>query len=271
MNRRFSAAVLLLAALMPAGARARDLSVTIGGEVERPGAYLLAGGDRLSALIEKAGGYTDNAFLRGAVLLRRSAVPPQGKILEELIARLDKEGGESPQDPGRKREVMASLKKFSPRGRIPVSLTHLRLLKNSGRDIPLEDGDILTVPARPDTVAVIGNVRSPGGAVLPRSGRSDFASCVEAAGGFTERADRSRAYLLKADGTAVSLSRGWIRWNPSQSRWEIPAFASPPEPVEAGDTIVVPEKPDSWARGIEDLPEILLRIAVLTGVPMERP
>lgn len=271
MSRISRAAVLLLAMILPSGAPAQDINATVIGEVKRPGTYLLAAGGKLSALIEKAGGYADNAYLRGAVLIRRSARESQKKQLEELAARLEAEGGDRPEDRARKSEDLASLRAMSPRGRIPVHLAHPRLLKGKADDLTLEDGDVLNIPARPDRVVVAGAVRSPGGATLPHSGKPDYAAYIAAAGGFAEGADRSRVYLLAADGTAVLLSQGWVRWNPAKSRWEIPAFSSPPEPIEAGDTIVVPRAPGKWAKGIADLPAILLRIAVLAGAPLERP
>ncbi len=270
MSRPPLAAVLLLAMLLPPGALAQDLNATVLGEVMRPGTYALAAGDKLSALIMKAGGYADNAYLRGAVLTRRSARDLQKHQLEELAVALEAEGGDRPEDRARKSEATASLRAMSPGGRIPVRLAHPRLLRGKADDLTLEDGDVLTIPARSDRVAVSGAVRSPEGAI-PYSGKPDYAAYIAAAGGYAEGADRSRVYLLAADGTAVLLSRGWIRWNPAKSRWEIPAFSSPPEPIEAGDTIVVPRVPEKWARKIKDLPAILLRIAVLTGVPVDRP
>ncbi len=271
MSRSARAAVLLLAILLPSGARAQDIKATVLGEVRRPGAYVLPAGGKLSDLIGMAGGYADNAYLRGAALVRRSARESQKKQLEELAARLEAEGGDRPEDRARKSEAAAALRAMSPRGRIPVRLSHPRLLKGKADDLALEDGDVLAVPARPDRVVVSGAVRSPGGAILPHSGTPDYAASIAAAGGYAEGADRSRVYLLAADGTAVLLRRGWIRWNPAKSRWEIPAFSSPPEPIEPGDTIVVPRVPENWAKGIRDLPEILLRISVLAGAPVETP
>src|SRR2546427_10537178 len=45
-------------------------TITLTGELVRPGVYTVAEGERLSSVLERAGGYTDRAFLRGAVFTR---------------------------------------------------------------------------------------------------------------------------------------------------------------------------------------------------------
>jgi hypothetical protein len=74
------AAALLLAGLfhpIPAGAigRPQGVTVTVEGEVRRPGSYTLPRDATLSTLIAAAGGYTDNADLAAATLTRESAKP----------------------------------------------------------------------------------------------------------------------------------------------------------------------------------------------------
>ncbi|HEX7522762.1 MAG TPA: SLBB domain-containing protein, partial [Candidatus Deferrimicrobium sp.] len=49
------------------------VTVTVEGEVRRPGSYTLPRGATLSTLIVAAGGYTDNADLAAATLKRESA------------------------------------------------------------------------------------------------------------------------------------------------------------------------------------------------------
>ncbi|PJB32210.1 MAG: hypothetical protein CO109_05840 [Deltaproteobacteria bacterium CG_4_9_14_3_um_filter_65_9] len=72
--------LVVASASIPAGtARAiggpRAVTVSVEGEVRRPGSYTLPHDATLSALILAAGGYTDNADLAGAILLRESSKP----------------------------------------------------------------------------------------------------------------------------------------------------------------------------------------------------
>ena len=47
--------------------------VTVNGQVRYPGTFDITRGERLSSLLERAGGYTDSAYPYGAVFTRLSA------------------------------------------------------------------------------------------------------------------------------------------------------------------------------------------------------
>ncbi|MEE8573800.1 MAG: SLBB domain-containing protein, partial [Thermodesulfobacteriota bacterium] len=64
-------------------------TATIIGEVRYPGMYTINKGERLSSLIERAGGYTGEAFLRGAVFTRLSVQELQQEQLDESIDRFE--------------------------------------------------------------------------------------------------------------------------------------------------------------------------------------
>lgn len=264
---------LLFSTLMlPGRALGQEIHATVLGEVARPGTYAVKEGDRLSSLLDRAGGFADNAWLRGAALSRESARVQRGPLLRDLISRIEREVFAKPGEQERKRKFIRQLSELKPGSRIPVRLTHLRLLKGSEDDLPLEDGDALLVPSRTNLVTVTGAVKTPG-AVSLSSPKTDPEDYIRRAGGFTEDADRNHVYLLKADATVTSLSREWIHWNPEESRWEIPAFRKQGPRVEPGDTIVVPKRPGSkaWARDIKDLPQLLMQIHALTGVRVDPP
>jgi len=272
MKHLARALALLPIMIFICGAFAQDEIVTILGAVHRPGAYPIDKGEKFSSLIERAGGFTDNAWLRGAVLSRESAKAAKEPLLRDSISRIEREAFAKRGEEERKREFIATLSELKPAKRIPVRLTHPRLLKGTGDDLPLEGGDSLFVPPKAGTVTVTGAVTKPG-TVSPHNPKADAEDYVKKAGGFAEDADRNHTYLLKADGTALPLSREWIRWSPKQSRWEIPALVEPEPPIEPGDTIVVPRKPprSSWARDITALPQLLMEIHALTGVRVDSP
>jgi len=64
-------------------------TVAINGEVRFPGTYTITKGESISSLIERAGGFTDKAYLKGAVFTRPSVKELQQKRLDEAIDRLE--------------------------------------------------------------------------------------------------------------------------------------------------------------------------------------
>jgi polysaccharide biosynthesis/export protein len=270
--KRLARAIALFSILFFAfRAFGQEIRATVQGEIARPGTYAAQMGDRLSSLIERAGGFTDNAWLRGAALTRKTAHVSKEAALSHRVARIRGEARSMPGEEDRIREFLSALQRLEPEPRFPVKLAHPRLMKGSDDDLPLEDGDVLLVPPKTGIVTVIGAVVSPGG-FTTTSAKTDPEECIRRAGGFTGEADPKHVYLLKADGTAIPGSREWIRWNAELSRWEIPAFQGPGPRVEAGDTVVVPKQPRAaWTRSSEDLPRLLMEIHALTGIRVDPP
>ncbi len=270
MRNRAGAIVLPAMILFACAALAQDANVTIRGEVNRPGTYALSDGEKLSSLIERAGGFSDNAWLSGASLFKESEIHRKGEALRTLVSRIERETFAKPGEEERKRAFIDRLSGIKPLGRIPVRLAHPRLLKGSRDDLPLEGGDALIVPSKTEPVTVVGAVRNPD-AVFPYVPDTDPKEYIRKAGGSADDAARELAYLLRAAGTAIPLSREWIRWNPGDSRWEIPAFREPATKVEPGDTIVVPRKPvaSGGARNLRNLPRLLMEFHALTGVRVD--
>lgn len=257
----------------------------LSGEVRFPGRYIIKKGERLSAVLERAGDYTDSAYLRGAVFTRNSVRESQQNNLDKMILRLERElltEGASQVSASltneeieakkaeleNRKEFIGSLKKLEAEGRMSIKLAHLRLLKGSIYDIELEDGDRLSIPKKNDVVNVVGAVMSQGSFVY--TGELDYKDFIDIAGGYTKYADEENAYVLKVDGTARKLPKGFFNWNNAKDRWEMSAFKEEIRDIEPGDTIVVPEKLDriAWLRETRDLTQILYQIAVTAGVAL---
>jgi polysaccharide export outer membrane protein len=250
----------------------RQVTVSVEGEVRRPGSYTLPHNARLSALILAAGGFTDNADMRGASLARVSVRSAQAAELQETAGRLAPEPGASEAAREAARPIVALLLELRSSGRVPVRLTHPRLLKNNPRDLPLEEGDVLRVPAKAYTVTVAGAVRAASGAV-PFTPKLPLKEYIRRAGGYAGGADRNQAFLLRADGTAAVLTPGFVSWNPEASRWEVTALTGGPPEIGPGDTIVVPRSPptDLPSKSSRELPGILMRAAEIAGSPVILP
>jgi hypothetical protein len=210
--------------------------------------------------------------MRGASLARVSARSAQEAELQETAGRLASESGASEAARKAARPVVALLLALRPSGRVPVRLTHPRLLKNSPRDLPLEEGDVLRVPAKADTVTVAGAVRAASGAV-PFTPKVPLKEYIRRAGGYTDGADQDQVFLLRADGTTSVLTPGFVSWNPAASRWEVTPLAGGPPEIGPGDTIVVPRTPPRGlpSKSARELPGILIRAAEIAGAPVILP
>ncbi len=246
-------------------------TVRITGEVKFPGTYTIMKGETLSSLIERAGGYTDKAYLRGAVFTRPSVKELQQRQIDEMIDRLEREllsvssaataTATTPEEARifqveteQKRQFIQRLRQVKALGRMVVRIDLPERIKGTPWDITLEDGDSLHIPELPATVQVIGSVYNQSAFLFdPEKDLSDY---IDLAGGYTEGADKSNVFILKVDGRAVRTSKGifGISWNKFQ--------------IEPGDTIVVPEKlvRIAWMRNIKDITQILYQIAVTAGV-----
>ena len=259
--------------------------VAIQGEVKFPGTYTIRKDEKLSSLIERAGGYTDRAYLKGAVFIRNSVRELQQRGLVEMTERFERElfatgsvevstAFSSEEIEAKKAELeqkgmfIESLKKLKATGRMSIRLAHLRLLKNSEFDIELEEGDSLFIPMRNSVVNVTGAVMSRGSFVY--SGHYNYMDYISMAGGYTRYADDDSIYVLKADGTAQKLSNGFLNWNTTRSRWELADLGEDIKQIEPGDSIIVPEKLSqiAWLREIKDLTQIIYQIAMTAGVTM---
>ncbi len=253
--------------------------VSVLGEVRFPGTYTARKGERLSSLIERAGGYTSSAYVRGAVFTRVSVRETQQRMLDESIARLERdlmaqsaasaataasgeELGAKELEVRRVQALVEKLRTFKARGRMVLEVSSPEKMKNTMNDIELENGDVLYVPQNPRCVHALGAVFNQATFVFDKSkGVEDY---ITMAGGFMDSGDKERVYILKSNGSAVRPDSGRFFLLPGSS------FSSADgKPIlESGDTIVVPEKIDriAWLRNTKDVFQILFQATMAAGV-----
>ncbi len=261
------------------------LTVEIAGEVRFPGTYPIQRQETLSSVIERAGGYTEQAYLRGAVFTRKSAMEVQRRRLDELISQieestlsssqraisgaLDAEAAQAEQAAlATKKELLAKLRAAQITGRVVVYLTSLGDFKRSKYDIELEDGDKLVIPPTPGVVYVAGEIFNATSLLYERGESVSY--YLNRVGGMTKDADRKQVSVVKVDGSVISMAQGnrgrAIYWDKEYKQWSVGGFMS--HRLEPGDTIVVPRKLDKtqWIRNTRDITQILFQIAVAAGV-----
>jgi protein involved in polysaccharide export with SLBB domain len=261
-----------------------DKTVSISGEVKFPGAYTFHKGEHLSSVLERAGGFTPEAYLPAAFFTRESVRKAQQKRIQEFIEEQEqeiikeaarameaaptKEEAEQRQKAlAQRRELIARLKAVAATGRVVIKLMDPEKLKGSEFDLELEDGDSLHVPMTPSTVMVMGRVYNPNAILYTKDRTLEY--YLNKVGGPAENADQKRIYLVKADGSVLSRTQSgtWgFRWDPDSNRWVSGGFMA--TRMDPGDSILVPEKYERiyWTRELRDWTQIFFNIAVAAGV-----
>jgi len=217
--------------------------VTISGEVRFPGVYPIEEGERLSSVLERAGGFTDKAYLDAAVFIRETIRRDQQQKLEEMakqmeneIARLEGQtatlsnpelAAKRQATVARAKEMLAKLQKAKASGRLVIQLRDIEQLKGSEFDVSLRDGDSLYIPQRPSEVLVMGQVYNNTALIYQKHLEVD--DYIDRAGGLTRFADEDRIYVVHANGVVEPVRGGWHRTK-----------------VRPGDAIVVPENVEQF-------------------------
>ena len=237
-------------------------TVRVAGEVRYPGVYTVKPGERLSEVLDRAGGFTTGAFPRGTVFTRASVRQQQERTKNEMVDRMEQElfqqaGNASAQTTGtgdaaeaatsavQFRNFLQRLRRAPVTGRLVVRMPEdHRLLKGSPYDVELEQGDSVVIPRRMASVQVSGAVYTPLSQVY-RPGLS-YRQYIAQAGGFTPTADPKRIYVLRADGSALRVTASKKALT-----------------IEEGDTIVVPERIEILGkmRQTRDLIDMIYKIA----------
>lgn len=191
----------------------KQQNVAIGGEVLFSGVYALSKkNERLSDLIAKAGGITNDAYVKGARLIRKMTEEERQRKADALrMAQMG--GGDS-----------ISVKKLDLSDTYSVGISLENALENPGSDydMVLREGDMLFVPEYVSTVKINGAVMYPN-TVLYKKGEN-LRYYINQAGGFGDDAKKRRSYVVYMNGTVSRLKLG----NAKQ--------------IEPGCEIIVPSK-----------------------------
>jgi protein involved in polysaccharide export with SLBB domain len=144
-------------------------SITVRGEVQHPGTYGIKPGERLSSILARAGGYQSDAYPYGAVLQRVQVRDEQMKQQTDIILRVkgmqsDLLGmPETTQDEKQSKQLamaqyqqtLQDLAANPPAGRVAMQISGpINRWKNTSSDIPVRNGDTLTIPKKPAYIMV---------------------------------------------------------------------------------------------------------------------
>lgn len=169
--------------------------VTIEGEVAFEGIYTLSNkGQRLSDLLEMAGGLTQEAYPKGARLIRTltDAERLKQQSMKKFIVSKDS----------------AELRKFDLNQVRYVGINLDKAIEHKGNDewdLVLQDGDKLIIPQYTNTVTINGEVLYPNTvAYMPGQGLDYY---INQAGGFSVKARRKKVFAVNLNGTVTRVRR----------------------------------------------------------------
>lgn len=197
--------------------------VVLDGEVVFTGNYtLIRKNERLSDLVKRAGGITDDAYVRGGRLIRRMNEEERAVRDAALRAAQQNRGADS-----------VSLEKLMADDYYAVGIELDKALSNPGSDydVVLREGDRLVVPEYVSTVKINGDVMYPNTTVYLKDKRVKY--YIAQAGGYGARAKRNKAYIVYMNGR-VARVKGRAK-------------------VEPGCEIIVPSKRDRKRMGIAEI------------------
>ncbi len=238
----------------------RDLGlVTLSGEFKRPGRYTIRRGERLSEIVERAGGVTPYAYPYGAVFTRQSAKNREksgfertARELESSLATALTTSSVSAQSLGGASQAVTNLvetlRDAEPVGRIVMEADPTVLQIRPDLDIVLEPGDRLVMPKRPSSVTVTGEVLSPGALQFTPGLNAD--EYIEMAGGIGQAGDDGRIFVVLPNGVAKPLSISYWNYDPVK--------------IPPGSTVVVPRDatPFDFVTFAKDLTQIFSQLAI---------
>lgn len=263
---------------------------TVEGQVLYPGKYAIKDhGERISDILERAGGLNNYAFVEGATLIRRTEffeeetdIEQQIDDLEQLQKRLQIEPetlSESEflliirieDDLTRLEEQNTnnqSLSSFAKRERLKEILEKNSLLgtaqfkqaeaigiklaqivsnPGSSADLLIEEGDVLIIPKKTETIRLRGKLLYPT-TVRYEEGKS-LKHYINSAGGFDNRAKRNGTYVVYANGEVARTKRFlFFKFYPK---------------AERGAEIIVPARPLKIPLRIQDVVAVTSGLATL--------
>lgn len=253
--------------------------VRVEGEVAAPGIYQALPGETVAQLLRRIGGLTPQAYVYGTEFSRESIRKRQQTNLDLLVRRLEGQAQSNAQNVTANSAAAAKadaanqtqLVLAQQQAQLKSQIERLRSLKSTGRlaleldtraqaladlpDLPLEDGDQITVPSVPSYVAAFGAVNNEN-VFIYKPGKT-VADIVKSAG-LTDEAEPDQLFVVRADGSILSRA--------DHSSLFGRAFSS--IAVMPGDTLVVPTKWDresgynATVRGLKDWTQILSNLGL---------
>ena len=231
-------------------------SITVKGEVMHPGTYGIQEGERLSSILQRAGGFRADAYPYGVIFERKQVRQLEEENREQLIRQVRTDGANlkliPEQDTDQKlakeaavnqwQSALQKLQDSPPSGRLVVHISKdVKHWANSPADLQVRAGDLIYIPKRSNFVMVEGSVYNPT-AVTYKPGK-DAGWYLQQAGGPTNSANKKAVFVIRADGSVAGGKGGLFSGGVDRAA------------LHPGDLVMVPEKAFSgttkWKQTLE--------------------
>ena len=178
-------------------------SVEILGAVLNPGSYLMNEGDSILDVVEKSGGFTDNAYVFGAVYQNENARAISKVASQKLyensiqnISQIIKEGGPDT-DFTPLISMLTELKDAKVTGRVVINL------ESDENPALIQNGDTILIPEKTNQVYIYGSVSDSGSALYAKG--QDIEYYISKKGGLIDNADKNNVFVLNPNGETFRL------------------------------------------------------------------
>lgn len=189
-------------------------NIRIEGEVLYPGEYTLSRKDqRLSDMIASAGGFTKWAYVKGA-RLERTITPDERLRMQTVQKMLNIQNADGD-------TINVSQLDFGSTYYFAIDMEKAMANPGSTSDVVLREGDKLIIPQFTNSVKINGDVMYPN--TVPYQKGKSVNYYVKQAGGYGNRAKKSKTYIIYMNGAVAQVGHG--------------------VKIEPGCEIIVPSKP----------------------------
>lgn len=231
--------------------------VEVAGRVRFPGVYRMPEGATMRDLIDRAGGFLEDADLGAAIFSRQSLRDKESRQLleiqketEDQLAQqaltnrslLENQNADSVRASQELGQLLRQIESTDPVGRLVINLP-AAIAGRVAQNIRLENGDRLFVPRVQQSVSVFGEVLYPTSHVYQIGLTAE--DYIQRSGGVNNRADSGKTYIIRANGSVDPVGRPGL----------LSIRLTDPVSVEPGDTIVIP-------RDVDDIPSLQLWTSV---------
>ena len=223
------------------------IEVEIRGEVTNPGNYTVSSSTTLSDLYRLAGGLRDAAFQPGIRFLRDEVKQKQIRAIKEAKSLLtdtmiQKSNSVSAGGMVDIEAILQLADLVEPSGRIAGEFFEN---SESSNQFLLKNNDSIFIPSTSYEVVVQGEVLNSSSFIFDKS--MDYKDYINAAGGFSDYADKRAVFVIKANGLSVTSGNN--------------VFSGQAK-IEPGDTIVVPRNLNQ----LEALPMISMATKIIADI-----